>query len=80
MVYELPRELLKDLRQGNLRKLGNFRKISNLGGDIAYCPVYQKSNFSDNCQNVSKNRYQRFLFLFSFTEFLTLFQIFCPEL
>ena len=41
LVYELPHELLNDLRlqTKDLRKLGNIRKISNQGGDIAWCPV-----------------------------------------
>ena len=34
LVYELPRELPNDLRL-DFRKLGNFRKISKLDGDIA---------------------------------------------
>ena len=33
LVYGLPREFPNDLRL-DLRKLGNIRKISNLGGDI----------------------------------------------
>ena len=36
LVYELPHELPSNLR---LRILGNIRKISNLGADIAQCPV-----------------------------------------
>ena len=41
LVYELPRELPNDLRLG-FRKLGNIRKISNLDGDIVWCPVSLK--------------------------------------
>ena len=33
LVYKLPLELPNDLRL-DFRKLGNIRKISNLGGDI----------------------------------------------
>ena len=57
------------LKNQNLRKLGNVRKISNLGGHIGQCLVsLQELRLSS--QETRKNRYQTFLFLSSFTGLL----------
>ena len=37
LVYEIPHMLPSNLT--DLRRLGNIKKISNLGGDIAQCLV-----------------------------------------
>ena len=50
LVHELPHEL------PNVRKLGNIRKMSNVGGDAAQCPVFlpeikRLQSMSKNTQN-----------------------------
>ena len=55
-VYELRHEYSNDLR-----KLGNIRKIPNLGGDIAQCLVpLPEIKFGNSSQKACTNRYQGF--------------------
>ena len=70
-LYELPHELSNYLRLKDLGKLGNIRKIPNLGRDIAQCPVsLPEIKFSNSSQKTRTNRYQTFLALSSFSGFL----------
>ena len=68
------------LKTQDLRKLGNIRKISDLGRHEAQCPVsLQKIKL---WQQQLKNTQKQVpaLFLSSFTRSLFFFQIFCPRL
>ena len=55
-VYQLPHEYSNDLR-----KLGNIKKIPNLGGEIAQCLVpLPEIKFGNSSQKACTNRYQGF--------------------
>ena len=61
------------LKIQDFRKQGNIRKILNLGGDIAQCPVlFSEINFGNSSKKRHKLRYQTFLFLSNFTGSLCL--------
>ena len=58
-MYELPHELQNDLRlrKLNLRKLVNFKKISEmLGFDGEYPAVHPKAKFDVFWQKIAKNQ------------------------
>ena len=53
-IYELPHELLNDLR---LRKSGNIKKLSKLHRMLAQCPApRQKESFANTRRKLLKNR------------------------
>ena len=69
MVYELPHELLNDLK---LMILGNKEILGNLkfGWRHIIVPSMPSRNFGSSSQKTRKSRYQTFLVLSSFTGFL----------
>ena len=75
LVYELDHNLPSDLILSILeisekcRKLGNTRKMSNLGEDTHSQLSLQKSKFSNNSQKVRESRYQIFFVLSNFSAF-----------
>ena len=65
LLYELPHELPNDLR---LRKLGNIRKISNLGGHIAqYLVSLQELRICEQQLKNTQKQIPNLFFLSSFT-------------
>ena len=64
IIYKLFHDLSNDLR---LRKLGNNRKMSKLGGVKAWCPdIFPDINFWNCGQKLRRSSYQNFLVLFNF--------------
>ena len=77
LVYELPHELLNDLR---LRILGNKEILEKSQIWVELYPSaqspFQKLNFDNSSHKTRKSRYQTFLLLSSFTGFLYFVPIF----
>ena len=57
-----------------LKKLGNIRKILNLGGDMSSAQFFfKKLNFGNGIRKTCKSRYQTLPVLSNFTEILYFF-------
>ena len=48
-------------------RLGNIRKVTQMGGTQSVIPVSSEKIFGNSSQNLRKGRYQIFLVLFNFT-------------
>lgn len=53
-------------------RLGNIRKITQLGGTRSIIPVSSEKIFGNSSQNLCKGRYQMFFVLFNFAWFFFL--------
>ena len=52
------------------QEIGDIGKMGKLGGDRAYCPIFQKQNFGSTGQKLPRSSYQSFLLLPNFAWFL----------
>ena len=80
-VYELPHELLSDLR---LKILGNYETIQKSQNLVRTQPsvqsLFQKSSFGNNSKNLDKTDIKVFLSRPIFVDSFTFCHIFCPRL
>ena len=62
-------------------RLGNIRKVTQLGGTQSIIPVSSEKIFGNSSQNLRKGRYQIFLVLFNFAWFIffSFCQISCSQ-